>query len=213
MRKKPHDRTVQPVVIPQREMRPQQFILGNDETESELSVESRSFFSRVNDQVRKRQKRSSMNVTENDEKTFYDVGNVHVCNIGNHRPPHLNGDRFHQPCLLPGRTSRIGEDCRPRTTLRPLTLLGQPRSSSFASHWRYCHADKTVPRQDVNSPFSPACATPRGERVLAHTQVRDPRESAAACFWPALGTPSPWPSTSNVANMLEESTLNYHIVL
>ena len=37
---------------------------------------------RVNDQVRKRQKRSSMNVAENDEKTFYDMGNVHVCNIG-----------------------------------------------------------------------------------------------------------------------------------
>ena len=65
---KPHDRTAQHVVIPQREIRPQQFIIGNDETESELSVESKSFLSRVNDQVRKRQKRSSMNVTENEEK-------------------------------------------------------------------------------------------------------------------------------------------------
>ena len=65
---KHYDRTEQPVVIPQREIRPQQFIIGNDETESELSVESRSFLSRVNDQVRKRQKRSSMNVTENEEK-------------------------------------------------------------------------------------------------------------------------------------------------
>ena len=34
----------------------------------ELSLGSRSFLDRVNDQVRKRQKRSSMNVTENDEK-------------------------------------------------------------------------------------------------------------------------------------------------
>ena len=50
---------------------------------------------------------------------------------------HLNIDRFHQPCLLPGRTSRIGEDCRPRTTWRPLTLFGQPGSSSFACHWRF----------------------------------------------------------------------------
>ena len=58
----------QPVVIPQREMRPQQFIIGNDETESELSVEPKSFLNRVNDQVRKRQKRSSMNVTEDSEK-------------------------------------------------------------------------------------------------------------------------------------------------
>ena len=62
------DRTGQPVVNTQREIRPQQFIIGNDETESESSVESRSFLSRVNDQVRKRQKRSSMNVTENEEK-------------------------------------------------------------------------------------------------------------------------------------------------
>ena len=50
-----HDRSVQPVVIPQSGARPQQFIIGNDETEPELSVESRSSLSRVNDQVRKRQ--------------------------------------------------------------------------------------------------------------------------------------------------------------
>ena len=41
--------------------------------------------------------------------------------------PHLNVDRFHQPCLLPGRPSRIGEDCRPRTTWRPLTPFGAAR--------------------------------------------------------------------------------------
>ena len=57
----------QPVVNPQRGARPQQFIIGNDETELELSVESRSFLNRVDDQVRKRQKRFS-NVTENGEK-------------------------------------------------------------------------------------------------------------------------------------------------
>ena len=62
------DRSGQPVVIPQRGVRPQQFINGNDETELELSMESRSFLNRVNDQVRKRQKRSSMNVTEDGEK-------------------------------------------------------------------------------------------------------------------------------------------------
>ena len=38
------------------EVRLQQFVIGNDETELELSVESRSFVNRVNDQVRKRQK-------------------------------------------------------------------------------------------------------------------------------------------------------------
>ena len=40
------------------------------------------------------------------------------------RPFYLNVDRFHQPCPLPARTSRIGEDCRPRTTWRPHTLFG-----------------------------------------------------------------------------------------
>ena len=46
----------------------QQFVIGSDETELELSMESRSFLNRVNDQVRKRQKRSSMNVSEDGEK-------------------------------------------------------------------------------------------------------------------------------------------------
>ena len=52
---------------PQREARPQQFVIGNDEAELELSVDSTSFVNRVNGQVRKRQKRSSMNVTEDEE--------------------------------------------------------------------------------------------------------------------------------------------------
>ena len=64
----PRDRPGHPVVIPQRGARPQQFIIGNDETDLELTVKSRSFVNRVNDQVRKRQKRSSMNVTEDGEK-------------------------------------------------------------------------------------------------------------------------------------------------
>ena len=64
----PHDRTGQPVVHPQREAMPQQFIIGNDETDSELSMGPRSILNRVNDQVRQRQKRSSMNIAENDEK-------------------------------------------------------------------------------------------------------------------------------------------------
>ena len=53
----------------QEEARPQNFVIGNDETELELSVESRSFVNRVNDQVRKRQKRIS-NVTGNGEEHF-----------------------------------------------------------------------------------------------------------------------------------------------
>ena len=63
----PRDRSGRPDVDSQEEARPQQFVIGNDEAELELSVESRSFVNRVNDQVRKRQKRIS-NVTENGEK-------------------------------------------------------------------------------------------------------------------------------------------------
>ena len=39
----PRERSGRPDVDPQREERPQQFVIGNDETELELSVESRSF--------------------------------------------------------------------------------------------------------------------------------------------------------------------------
>ena len=75
------DRTVKPVVCPQRGARAQQFVIGDDETELDLSLGPRSFLDRVNDQVRKRQ-------TIFDEcyrrrrKTFCDMGNVHVFIIG-----------------------------------------------------------------------------------------------------------------------------------
>ena len=57
----------------------QQFIIGNDETELDLSVESRSFVNRVNDQVRKRQK--NFKCYRKWRETFYDMENVHVNNI------------------------------------------------------------------------------------------------------------------------------------
>ena len=63
----PRERPVRPDVDSQGATWPQQFVIGNDETELELSVESRSVVNRVNDQVRKRQKRIS-NVTEDGEK-------------------------------------------------------------------------------------------------------------------------------------------------
>ena len=63
----PRERSGRPDVDPQRGARRQQLIIGNDETELELSVESRSFVNWVNDQVRKRQKRIS-NVTEDGKK-------------------------------------------------------------------------------------------------------------------------------------------------
>ena len=55
-KKKNHDRTGKLVVCLQRGA--QQFVIEDDETESELSLGSRSFLNRVNDQVRIRQKRS-----------------------------------------------------------------------------------------------------------------------------------------------------------
>ena len=55
------DRSGRPDNINSQEVaRPQNFVMGNDETELELSVESRSFVNRVNDQVRKRQKKSNV---------------------------------------------------------------------------------------------------------------------------------------------------------
>ena len=44
--------------------------MGNDETELELSVESRSFVNRVNDQVRQRQKRISNVAREGEEHSI-----------------------------------------------------------------------------------------------------------------------------------------------
>ena len=61
-----HDRTERPVGCPQRGAH--QFVIEDDETESELSLGSRSFLHRVNDQVRKRQKQSSMDATEDSEE-------------------------------------------------------------------------------------------------------------------------------------------------
>ena len=63
-----YDRSGRPDnIISQEVARPQNSVMGNDETELELSVESRSFVNRVNDQVRKRQKRIS-NVAEDGEE-------------------------------------------------------------------------------------------------------------------------------------------------
>ena len=51
------DRSGRPDNINSQEVvRPQMFVMGNDGTEMELSVESKSFVNRVDDQVRKRQK-------------------------------------------------------------------------------------------------------------------------------------------------------------
>ena len=118
------------------------------------------------------------------------------------RPCHLNFDRFYQPCLLPWRNPlmppkhdwllgrEIGEDCRPRTTWRPLTLAGSPvlpplrlTGGSATPTGRYHGRTLIHP--------SPLRVPPNRTQVFAHTQVRDPRESAAACCEHAWGPHPP----------------------
>ena len=110
------NRSGQPVVIPQRGARPQQFVIGNDDAELELSPGSRSFLNRVNDQVRKRQKRPSMNECyRKRRKTFCDLGNVHVCNIGissihgKELPEHLS---FHREYRRPHTETNVRHICK-----------------------------------------------------------------------------------------------------
>ena len=51
----PRDRSGRPDIDSQERAWPQQFVIGNDEAELEMSVELRSIVNRVNDQVRKRE--------------------------------------------------------------------------------------------------------------------------------------------------------------
>ena len=92
------------------------------------------------------------------------------------RPSHLNFDPFHQPCLLRWLTlycrrlrlawAGTGEDCRPRTTWRPLALCGQPR---FRFSLLCDSLEVSVPRQDVNSKFNPCVCHPHDLGCL-HTR-------------------------------------------
>ena len=56
----------------------QNFITGSDTTELELSVESRSFVNRVNDQVRKKTEKNVQRCRRR-RRTFYNFGNVNGC--------------------------------------------------------------------------------------------------------------------------------------
>ena len=67
----------------------QNFVMGNDETELELSVESRSFVNQVNDQVRKRQK--NFKRCRRRRRTFYYLVNVYGCND---EFSHIHGEEF-----------------------------------------------------------------------------------------------------------------------
>ena len=63
------DRSGRPDINSEEVARPENFVMGNEETELELSAESRSFVNWTNDQVRKRQKKIS-NVVEDEEEHF-----------------------------------------------------------------------------------------------------------------------------------------------
>ena len=74
----PHDRSGRPDIDSQEEARPQQFVIGNDEAELELSVESRSF---VNSSSAKKTEKN-FKCYRKWRKTCSDFGNVHGCNNG-----------------------------------------------------------------------------------------------------------------------------------
>ena len=86
------------------------------------------------------------------------------------------------PPITAGCWAGIREDCRPRTTWRPLTLASSLVFSQIPSH-RKCAQRRYLPRR---------LRVPLPQKSVAHRQVPDPRRSAAACSWHALRTPSLW---------------------
>ena len=116
------------------------------------------------------------------------------------RPYHLNVDRFHQPCLLPWRTpychrntAGLGRDrwglsspyhvaaTYPFWAAR-LSLLVRLTGGIATPTWRY-HGRMLIHPSPLHVPLR------SGWGCFADTQARDPCESAAACCWPAFGTP------------------------
>ena len=72
----PRDRSGRPDIDSQEEAWPQQFVIGNDEAELELSVESRSFVNRLNDQVQKKTEKN-FECYRKWRKTFFVLENVY----------------------------------------------------------------------------------------------------------------------------------------
>ena len=91
------DRSGRPDINSQEEARPQQFVIGNDETELELSVESRSFVNRVNDQVRKKTEKN-FQCYRRRRRTFYDLVNVYGCING---ISDIHGKEFPKQVVIP----------------------------------------------------------------------------------------------------------------
>ena len=122
------------------------------------------------------------------------------------RPSHLNVDRFHQPCLLPWRAPLLppkhgwlGQWYHVAATY-PFSAA---RLSPFATHWRYCHADWTVPRQDVNSSFLSCVCHPDVKGAHTHAgwgPSRFRRRLLSAC----LGDPIP---LATLIDIVTETTI------
>ena len=112
-----------------------------------------------------------------------------VATPGNRRS-YLNVDRSQQACLLPWRTPHcrrlrlawagIGEDCRPRTTRRPLALAGRPVLPPLRLTGGIATPTGRYHGRTLIRPSLPCVCHPEKKKVFAH-QVRDPRGSAAAC--------------------------------
>ena len=95
---------MKPVVRPQRGA--QQFVIGDDETESDLSLGSKSFLNRVNDQVRKKAKTIFNECYRRQRKTFFVLGNVYVFDIGKHL---YSWERITQTIGIPSRIQQISQ--------------------------------------------------------------------------------------------------------
>ena len=79
----PRDRSGRPDNIYSQEVaRRQNFVMGNDEAELELSIESRSFVNRVNDQSSAEKTEKNFQRYKRWRRTFYYLVNVYGCNDG-----------------------------------------------------------------------------------------------------------------------------------
>ena len=76
------ERSGRPDVAPQRGAMPQHIVIGNDETELELSVVVRIQIIREPGELSSGNKTNEFQMLQKMEKTFYDFGNVYGCNNG-----------------------------------------------------------------------------------------------------------------------------------
>ena len=114
------------VVCPQRGA-PQHFVIEDDEAESDLSLGSRSFLHRVNDQVRKRQKQSSMDATEDSEDILW----YGECSCLQHCKHLYSSGRITQTIGIPSRIQKISQWNRCSTYLQNWCLNNQMRSMEW----------------------------------------------------------------------------------